>query len=175
MLLTVFGKHHRKIFLLAMAIFLAIAGFLFFAGLRIPCLVLEIPETGEIVWAAPLGRDEHFQLHYIHSVDLLPVYDTYTCEDMRLVLTETRFLSWGAGLGYMGEGILTGENGWTIIKAMQRQVGTIPLRVGTIAEHTLLYRGKNIRLRDYVPAQTLVHIRIKKVFPLLIMLQEEET
>ncbi|HHW92329.1 MAG TPA: DUF1850 domain-containing protein [Firmicutes bacterium] len=136
---------------------------------------MEIPKTGKIVWAAPLGRDEHFQLRYIHSVDLLPVYETYTCKDMQLVLTGTRFLSWGAGLGYMGEGILTEENGWTIIKAMQRQVGTVPLRVGTIAEHTLLYRGKNIRLHDYVPAQTLVHIRIKKVFPFLLMLQEEET
>jgi hypothetical protein len=171
----VFGTHLRKIFLLAMVILLAIAGFLFFAGLRISCLVLEIPETGEIVWAAPLGRDEQFQLRYIHSVDLLPVYETYICKDMRLVLTGTRFLSWGAGLGYMGEGILTEENGWTIIKAMQRQVGAIPLRVGTIAEHTLLYRGKNIRLRNYVPAQTLVHIRIKKVFPFKLKLQEEET
>lgn len=164
MLTALLRKHHRKIFLLAMAILPAIAGFLFFSGLRVPCLVLEIPATGAIVWAAPLGRDESFQLCYIHSVDLLPVYETYTCKDMRLVLAGTRFLSWGAGLGFMGEGILSEKNGWTIIKDMQRQVGTIPLRVGTIAEHTLLYRGESIRLRDYVPPQTLVHIRMKKLF-----------
>lgn len=175
MLLTVSRPGHREYLFLTVVLLLAMAGFLFFAGLRVSCLVVEIPGTGEIVWAAPLGHDEQFRLRYIHSVDLLPVYETYTAENMQLVLVETRFQSWGAGLGYMNEGILTGENGWTIIKAMQRQVGAIPLRVGTIAEHTLLYRGREIHLRDYVPAQALVHIRVKNIFPYLQLLREEKT
>lgn len=170
----IFRLHLKKILVLATAVIMAIAVYLFL-GSRFSFLVLEIPETGEIVWAAPLSRDEHFQLRYIHSVDLLPVYDTYTGDNMQLVLVETRFRSWGAGLGYMNEGVLSGENGWTVIKAMQRQVGTVPLRVGTIAEHTLLYRGKEFRLRDYVPAQTLVHIRLRKIFPHTHLWREEKT
>lgn len=163
-----------KNLVLATSVIMVIAAYLFL-GPQFSFLVLEIPETGEIVWAAPLSRDEHFQLRYIHSVDLLPVYDTYTGDNMQLVLVETRFRSWGAGLGYMNEGVLSGENGWTVIKAMQRQVGVVSLRIGTIAEHTLLYRGKEIRLRDYVPAQTLVHIRLRKIFPHTHLWREEKT
>ncbi len=151
----------KRYLFLAAAMLLAAASFLLFIRSRAAYLVVEIPATGEIAWAAPLRGNEQFQLRYIHSVDLLPVFETYTTEGTELVLVETRFLSWGAGLGYMQEGILSGENGWTIIKEMKRQVGTIPLRVGTIAEHTLLYRGKEIRLRDRLPAQALVHIRVK--------------
>lgn len=164
MLRLVFRPLSKRYLFLAVAMFLAAASFILFVRSRAAYLVVEIPGTGEITWAAPLRGDEQFQLRYIHSVDLLPVFETYASEGTQLVLAETRFLSWGAGLGYMGEGILSGENGWTIIKEMKRQVGTIPLRVGTIAEHTLLYRGKEIRLRDYVPAQALVHIRMKKIF-----------
>ncbi len=166
---SVFRPLPKSYVFLAVAILLAIASFLLSVTLRTTYLVVEIPGTGEIAWAAPLRDDEQFQLRYIHSVDLLPVFETYTSEGMQLVLMETRFLSWGAGLGYMQEGILSGENGWTVIKEMQRQVGTIPLRVGTIAEHTLLYRGMEIRLRDYLPAQALVHIRVKKSIPLKLL------
>ena len=151
----------RYLFLVA-AMLLAATSFLLFIRSRATYLVVEIPATGKIVWAAPLRGDEQFQLRYIHSVDLLPVFEIYTSEGTQLVLAETRFLSWGAGLGYMQEGILCGDNGWTVIKEMKRRVGTIPLRVGTIAEHTLLYRGKEIRLRDYLPAQALVHIRVEE-------------
>ncbi len=152
----------RRFLFLAVVICMAIASFLLLLTFRSNWLVLEIPATGEIAWAAPLKNGEQFQLRYIHSVDLLPVFEAYTFEGTQLVLMETRFLSWGAGLGYMGEGILSGENGWTVIKEMQRQVGTLPLRVGTIAEQTILYRGAEVRLRDYLPAQTLVHIRVKR-------------
>ncbi|NLC11578.1 MAG: DUF1850 domain-containing protein [Firmicutes bacterium] len=158
--------HGKKtIIFLAAAIILATASFLFFARLRILCLVVEVAESKEIAWAAPIGQNEQFSLHYTHSVDLLPVHDSYTVKDKNLILVETRFLSWGAGLGYMGEGILTGEKGWTIIMDMHRQLAVLPLRVGTIAVHTLLYRGKKIYLLNYVPAQTLVHIRVKNLFP----------
>jgi hypothetical protein len=154
----------KRYLFLAVAVLLTTASLVLFIKSRAAYLTVEIPGTGEAAWAAPLSGDEQFQLRYIHSVDLLPVFETYTTEGTQLVLVETRFLSWGAGLGYMQEGILSGENGWTVIKEMKRQVGTIPLRVGTIAEHTLLYRGMEIRLRDYLPAQSLVHIRVKNYF-----------
>lgn len=140
--------------------FLVIALVPLLAWLRVPYLLVENAETGKTIWAAPLAPGEQFRIRYIHSVNLMPVYELYAHSGNDLVLDTTWFRSWGAGLGYMGEGILGEENGWTIIKEMNRHIGTIPLRVGTIAEHTLLYRGKEIRLREYVPAQTLVHIRV---------------
>lgn len=133
----------------------------------LPCVLVEEPPTKKILWAAPLKRDEQFQVRYIHSVDLLPVYEVYAYRDGKLVLLETMFKSWGAGLGYTGEGIISEEDGWTAIRQMEREIGVIPLRVGTIAEHTILYRNEEVLLREYVPAQTLVHIRVKKRFVFL--------
>ena len=164
MLQPVLRSFYKRCIFLAAAVLLAAAGPTLLARFQAACLVVEISEMKEIAWATPLKDGEEFQLRYIHSVDRLPVFETYTVEGTELVLMETRFLSWGAGLGYMGEGVLGGENGWTVIKGMQRKVGVIPLRVGTIAEHTLLYNGAEIRLRDFLPAQTLVHIRVKKSF-----------
>ncbi len=128
----------------------------------VPCVLVEEPPAKKTLWAAPLKRSEKFQVRYIHSVDLLPVYEVYTFEGGRLVLTETRFKTWGAGLGYTGEGVISEENGWTVIRQLERRIDLLPLRVGTIAEHTILYRDREILLREHVPAQALVHIRIKR-------------
>lgn len=125
-------------------------------------LVIEEPPTEKILWAAPLKEGEEFQLRYIHSVDLKPVYEVYTNKKGGLLLVESRFKTWGAGLGYMGEGVLSEEDGWTVIRQMERRLANIPLRVGTIADHTIIYRQKEIVLKKFVPPQSLVNIRLRK-------------
>lgn len=67
-------------------------------------------------------------------------------------------------MGYTGEGVLGEEDGWTVIKKIERRIGSIPLRIGTIARQTIMYRGKEILLEDFIPAQRLVNIRVEKKF-----------
>ena len=127
-------------------------------------LVLEELPAGETLWAAPLKEGESFQLRYIHSVDLTPVYETFQNNKGVLVLVESRFKTWGAGLGYMGEGVLSEEEGWTVIRQMERCLESLPLRVGTVAEHTIIYRKKEIVLKELILPQSLLNIRLRKKY-----------
>lgn len=163
------GKIKRKIkghtliififILLSLSATVVIPNFCFF---RATALVIEEPSAEKILWAAPLKENEEFQLRYIHSVDLTPVYEIYTNKNGALVLKESRFMTWGAGLGYMGEGLLEEEDGWTVIRQMERRLESLPLRIGTIAEHTIIYRQKEILLQEFAPPQSLVNIRLRK-------------
>ncbi|NHM27375.1 DUF1850 domain-containing protein [Desulfofundulus sp. TPOSR] len=123
-------------------------------------LVREV-NSGRELRVGYLNQGEKFEIRYIHSVDRLPVYEEFQLINGELVLTGTRFLSFGAGLGYTGEGLLRGEGKWNIIEGMYRRVDSLPLRVGTIADHTLLYRGREIHLGDHFDGQALVRIEVK--------------
>ncbi|MCL6448551.1 MAG: DUF1850 domain-containing protein [Armatimonadetes bacterium] len=112
-----------------------------------------------------LAPGEGFQLRYIHSVDRLPVYDEFRFLDGELVLTGARCFCFGAGLGYTGEGVLRGENGWDVIDGMHRPADSLPLRVGTVADHTLLYRRREIHLNRSFRGQTLVHLEVVRLSP----------
>jgi len=124
-------------------------------------LVVRDTETGQTLEIGPMSRGETFELQFIHSVDLLPVQDFFVYRDEGLVLEQTRCLSFGAGLGYVGQGELKGEDGWNIIDNMDRQVGTLPLRVGTIADHRIIYRDKEFRLARYFAPKSLVMVGVE--------------
>lgn len=124
-------------------------------------LVIKYGQTGEIAWSRVISDGEEFSLRYIHSVDKLPVYEFYTNKHGQLVLTGIKVIDFGAGLDYTGEGDLRMEGKWTYIDNLNREIDSLPLRVGSIADHTLIYRNKEFRLRDYFPAFTLVRMEIR--------------
>lgn len=61
-------------------------------------LVREV-NSGRELRVGYLNQGEKFEIRYIHSVDRLPVYEEFQLINGELVLTGTRFLSFGAGLG----------------------------------------------------------------------------
>ncbi|WP_165792164.1 DUF1850 domain-containing protein [Desulfocucumis palustris] len=124
-------------------------------------LVVRDAKTGQSLEIGPVDQGESFELHYIHSVDKLPVRDFFLCRNGGLVLEQTRCLSFGAGLGYAGQGELKGEKGWNIIDNMDRKVGTLPLRVGTIADHKIIYRGREFHLAQFFAPKSLVLIGVE--------------
>lgn len=124
-------------------------------------LVLMHGKTGEIAWSKEISDGEEFSIRYIHSVDKLPVYEFYANKHGQLILTGIKVIDFGAGLDYTGEGDLRMEGKWTYIDNLNREIDTLPLRVGSIADHTLIYRNKEFHLRDYFPAFTLVRMGIR--------------
>lgn len=149
----------RLLFLLAAVLIAAavLAGGAFNRDL----LVVRDAKTGQTLEIGPISEGETFELDFIHSVDKLPVQDLFVCRNGTLVLERTRCLSFGAGLGYTGQGELKGENGWNIIDHMDRRVGTLPLRVGTIADHTIAYRGEEFHLARYFAPKSLVLVGVE--------------
>lgn len=121
-------------------------------------LVVVDARDHTVVWARPVRQGEAFYLRYTHSVTRRQVEDTYVIKGARLALTATRFEAVGAGLGYMGEGLERAENGWTVIEGMERQMPYLPLRVGAVADHRLVVRGREYHLWDYAPPYSLVYL-----------------
>lgn len=155
-----FSGPGRPFFLFA-AVLIVIAVIAWGAANR-DVLVVRNPKTGQTLEIGPMSEGETFELHFMHSVDKLPVQDFFVYRNGALVLEQTRCLSFGAGLGYAGQGELKGENGWNIIDNMDRQVGTLPLRVGTIADHRIIYRGEEFRLARYFAPKSLVLIGVER-------------
>ncbi|MBC7345842.1 MAG: DUF1850 domain-containing protein [Clostridia bacterium] len=143
-------RFRRFLFLLA---FLALC-----LGTPVSWLTVVQADNRAVVWARPVRQGEVFYLRYTHSVTRRQVEDTYKLDEGNVVLTATRFEAVGAGLGYMGEGTIRAEKGWTVIEGMNRRLKFLPLRVGAVADHRLVYRGKEYHLWYYAPAYSLVHI-----------------
>jgi hypothetical protein len=133
-------------------------------AMRQPTLIVRDSETGKRLYLGKISPGEKFELHYIHSVEHLPVQDLFVYKKEGLVLEQTRCINFGAGLGYAGQGVLREEGKWSVIDKMNRKVGVLPLRVGTIADHTIVCRGTRYRLAEYFPTKSLVYIEVVKSF-----------
>lgn len=125
-----------------------------------PGLVLEIVRAsdGESLLCAAMQPGEEFDLRFVHSVNRRPVVDTLRIEPGRLVVVKSRYDAFGAGMpeGSTEEGRLAvlpdGRLEWTVERALPE----IAVRVGRVAEHTLIVRGRRFRLADLAAPGTAV-------------------
>ncbi|SFH05873.1 hypothetical protein SAMN05660649_03662 [Desulfotomaculum arcticum] len=127
-----------------------------------PTLVVRDAESGKELVLGSISEGDAFDLDFIHSVDILPVQDHFVYKNKELYLMQTKCLSFGAGLGYMGQGTLQEKGKWSEIDNMNRRVGALPLRVGTIADHTIVYKGRKYRLSDYFTPKSLVKVGVER-------------
>lgn len=110
----------------------------------IQCLQARNFRNGKLLNAFFLSPGEGFSIMYIHSVMLTPVYETYIIDrDFSIVLTETIFQSYGAGLPattpYDFE--ITKE-GFRIYNINMKQP-TVVYRTGAILpSHTIIVKDK---------------------------------
>jgi hypothetical protein len=140
----------------------AIAGFLFWP---LPS-VLEIVNgaDGGVVFCARVRSGEEFMLSFVHSVNRRPVYDTLRVEADHLVIVKSRFDSFGAGMPEAStqDGTLTvAEDGW-LEWTVNRPTPEITVRVGRVADHTLLYKGRTLRLADLAEPGSALTLRVRK-------------
>lgn len=89
----------------------------------------------------PLDADGTFTVAFEHSVDKLPVYDTFTLRDGAIVLDSTRLRQFGAGMGHVpGEGTGHAEGEWWVVSGIDRPADPLLVRVGApTTEHRLLH------------------------------------
>lgn len=141
---------------LAAAILLALASILLAPALR----GLEILEqaSGRVILRVAMEPGEEFQICFIHSVNRRPVCDTLGWEGERLVVLRSRFDSFGAGMpdGSSGDGTLHTLGDGSLEWRGYRPLPEVTLRVGRVAEHRLLIKGRDIPLDRLVkPGQAL--------------------
>jgi hypothetical protein len=128
--------------------------------------VLEIADrqSGRIPFCAQVRPGEEFVLSFVHSVNRRPVYDTVRVEVDHLVIVRSRFDTFGAGMPEAStqDGTLTvAKDGW-MEWTVNRPTPEITIRVGRVADHTMHFKGRDIRLSDLAEPGNALTLRVRK-------------
>jgi hypothetical protein len=130
----------------------------------VPVLEIVDARSGRTAFCARAQAGEEVVLSFVHSVNRRPVYDTLRLEADRLVIVRSRFDSFGAGMPETStqDGTLTvSKDGW-LEWTVNRPVPEVTVRVGRVADHTLHYRGRELRLSDFSEPGSALTLRVRK-------------
>jgi hypothetical protein len=130
----------------------------------VPVLEIVDGQSGRRAFCTRAQPGDEFVLSFVHSVNRRPVYDTLRVESDHLVIVRSRFDSFGAGMPEAStqDGTLTvSEDGW-LEWTVNRAAPEITVRVGRSADHTLHYKGRDIRLSDLAEPGSALTLRVRK-------------
>jgi hypothetical protein len=130
----------------------------------VPVLEIVDGQSGRRAFCTRAQPGDEFVLCFVHSVNRRPVYDTLRVEDGHLVIVRSRFDSFGAGMPETStqDGTLTvAGDGW-LEWTVNRPAPEVTVRVGWVADHTLHYKGREIRLSDLAEPGSALTLRVRK-------------
>lgn len=139
----------KKLFLLFLLVVLIIA-FLLIQ----PSLTLTVKEKdGRTLVSQPVKPGDVVIIHYVHSVEKVPVNDTFiVMGDDRLLLRNTTFGSSGAGLPTDSSYNLSHtSNGDFLIENINRTFDRVNFTVGDITKNHLIVSDNDYPLYQMVP------------------------
>lgn len=138
---------------------------IFLLGL-IPIKVLLASDykTGEYLKSWRINQGEEFTVIYTHSVQLTPVSEIYLINDNEIILKETYFQSFGAGLPsttkYKFEITKDGFRIYDINEIMHNLI----YRTGAVrANHKLLLGGKEYKFLDFSKPREGVRLELSNI------------
>lgn len=129
--------------------------------------------SGDHLRSWRLGRDNIFTVKYIHSVERTPVWETYTAEDGKIVLRETIFQSYGAGLPSTSPyDFDIVEDGFRLYN-IDLEMTDLVYRTGAVrANHELLVGGETYPFTDFSQPTEGVKFETQKT-PIIVYLTKE--
>lgn|SRR5699024_3102088 len=107
-------------------------------------------------------KENSFTLHWIHSVEKEPWFEVYERQGDQLLLTETYFKTFGAGVPSDGE-IIDSDDGYIHMK-VNRAMDDVNVVVSSNVKTTLTTQEKDIKLYDMVDDYEEVHIQSKQLY-----------
>ncbi len=127
-------------------------------------LLAQDYKTGEYYKSWRIKEGDSFTVEYTHSVQLTPVTESYIINGYDIILEETTFKSYGAGLPsttpYKFEMTSTGFRIYDINEKMDYLV----YRTGAVrANHKLLYKNKKFEFLNFSKPRTGVQFKIKSM------------
>ena len=138
--------------LLGLAVSLLVTAWLTPGGLAL-CLTLVKEDRSILV--LPVNPNERFTIHYFHSVENAPIWETHSMDTKgNIYIEEEKYEKFGAGMGKMpGVGRMVKQGIYEVITDMHMPVGDFILRVGSPGvDHTLIWRDRRFNL-----SETLAH------------------
>lgn len=130
-------------------------------------------KTGKILYCTGVKPEDSFSVKYVHSVNNSPIEDVFKIQkDYGIMLDKTIFLSFGAGVPYELESgqVLNQQEDRIEIDNINKRIDEFLLRIGTVAGHTLLINGREIRLDRLTGSKQAVRFKVQRV-PLFTLLE----
>ena len=122
-------------------------------------LCLTLVKEDRDIMVLPLEPEERFTIHYYHSVENAPIWETHSMDaDGTIYIEEERYEKFGAGMGKMpGVGRMVKQGIYEVITDMHMPVGNFILRVGSRGvDHTLIWRGRRFNLSESLTHQAVM-------------------
>ncbi|KIL49396.1 DUF1850 domain-containing protein [Jeotgalibacillus soli] len=138
-------------------------------------LTITSNETNKILWSRSVTEGDLFTIRFIHSVEKTEVDEIIRIGKDDLVIDSTIFESFGAGLPFdvQQDQTMRTENGKVIIENIDRHVPSIDVFIGqVIANHTLLFKGKMIPLKDLSKPGTSLRFSVTRENQIMAFFKE---
>ncbi len=130
-----------------------------------PVLEFVGGRSGRVVFCTRAQPGEELVLSFVHSVNRRPVYDTLRVEADQLVIVRSRFDSFGAGMpeaSTQDGTLIVAKDGW-MEWTVNRPAPEVTVRVGRVADHTVRFKGRDIRLSDLAEPGSALTLRVRKL------------
>jgi hypothetical protein len=125
------------------------------------------PNYDEVIFQEPVNNEQFFSVHWIHSVSLRPIIETYKIENNNQIsIYEMIFDSFSANLPASPEYNTKWEYFDDHIRVTNYDVifDAVPVVIGkVVADHTLYYKDKIVPLKDLYKPGGYVKIRVVKM------------
>lgn len=143
---------------------IAIIAIIFSNTFKVDTLVVSDMRTGEYVKSWRLGEGSEFTVKYTHSVELTPVWEIYEIRGGKIILKETIFQSFGAGLPstspYEFDIV---ENGFRL-HDINLEMSDLIYRVGKVrANHLIIIRGNEYAFLDFAKPEEGLRFETKRM------------
>lgn len=158
---------------LSLFLILAIMVGLIFSFFPIKVLKATNFQTKEYLKSWKIKDGEIFGIEYIHSVEQSPVLENFLVEDKDIILVDTYFHSYGAGLPattpYKTEITDKGIH----VYDMNLKIENLIYRTSSQGrEHKLIFRNKDFMLLDFSTHRTAVRFHIDHMTNLAYIIKE---
>lgn len=146
--------------ILAVAIILLLFSYLY----KTDYLVALDMKTSERLKAWRLSNGEYFTVRYTHSVQLTPVWETYEIQAGDIILKETIFQSFGAGLPSTSPyDFEITDQGFRLFN-IDMKITDLVYRVGAVrANHVIIIRDREYPFLDFAKPTEGVKFQTQKL------------
>lgn len=121
---------------------------------------------GKLLLALPVETGEAFSIWYMHSANRSPVVDTLEWTGNEIMVRETYFKTFGAGIPIpadgIGEELIKVEGGYKLVGINKPQQSFL-LMTEEIPDHHLLYRETSIGLNALNGIGCMLKFEVKRV------------
>lgn len=133
------------------------------AAVSAPTLEVMDATRGTVLWQGPAEPGMHFLLRYTHSSERVPVEGMFRLDaDLRIVVEETAFASFGPGLPEMPPGTpYVIRDGMIRVAGEGQVLPELSFFVHPFTEHVFEMAAERVTLSSRLPAGTLVKIRVR--------------